>query len=148
VIVDFAFRRNEIEINDHNSMSYRGQLVDIGDLSTVKAYELLDADSLRVVPPKIYPERIEKSSSELIPRWRKLVREGYAVFYAAENKIPITSQQGPIHWISYGEGHNDWQITYMGNPTFYLSDSESGELKYLVNNGQLYHLNSLAFSSF
>lgn len=75
--VDIAVNRSEVNINGATDFYYRGIISEIGDLSTLNAYEEQDGTGLVIKPGKVYPVPFsdEKELETIDPL--SLIREGY-----------------------------------------------------------------------
>lgn len=142
LLVDLAFKQEEVEIENHQDVCYKGRLVDVGDLSTSRAYTDIDMDSFIIEPSKIIPEIFEISDLPSSDTISDLVKNGYNIARIKAQEIPLTLQQGPVRWV-HPEDKNNWKLEFLGNPSFYLRDPGSGKLRYLLNNGELFDLEKL-----
>jgi hypothetical protein len=140
LLVDIAFRRQEYIASNAESAGYVGRITDLGDLSTARAYETYDMENYEIVAPEEWAKKSTASNSIWQQEeYREALENGFALFPSKKNKVPQKKQESPIRWIKKGERY-DWQPSYYGNPTFYLKHTSSGELHYLVNNGQIYDM--------
>ncbi len=143
LLLDIAFKRQEYIASNAKSAGYVGRITDLGDLSTARAYDSYHLDGYEVAAPKEWPKKSTASNSIWKQEeYRRALREGFGLFPANKSRISSTKQESPIRWITQGENY-DWQPSYLGNPTFFLREMSSGELHYLVNNGQIYDLREL-----
>lgn len=142
LLVDLAFKREEVEIDNHQDVSYKGQLVDVGDLSTSRAYTDIDMDSFIIESCKIMPEIFEISDLPTSDTINRYVKSGYNIARLEAEEIPLTLQQGHVRWV-HPEDKDSWKLDFLGNPSFYLREPGSGKLRYLLNNGQLFDLKKL-----
>src|SRR6056297_577985 len=140
--IDIAFRRMEYIYSNKNGAGYNGKITDLGDLSTSLAYETFDMSGMKVVIPKTYPEKLS-ASPEIWkkPKYSQALKDGYALF-ETEDSIREKHKYGPVRWHKPDDNPVTEPI-YGENPTFYLADEDSGTLKYLINNGQLFKLTDL-----
>jgi len=140
--VDIAFRRNEYIYANKNGAGFNGQISDMGDLSTSLAYETFDMSNMMVVPAKTYPERISaEPMSWKEASIKQALKDGYALF-PTKDRIDENVKYGPVRWHS-PDTEPETRPIFGSNPTFYLADKKSGELRYLINNGQLFDLSEL-----
>lgn len=140
--VDIAFRRQEYIYYNKKGAGYNGKVTDLGDLSTSLAYETLDMEGLKIVEAKTHSKTRSITANPLeSPDFVDAIKDGFALF-PTKDKIREKHKYGPIRWYRPGNPLRA-DFKYGGNPTFYLADKQSGQLKYIVNNGNLFDLNDL-----
>ena len=138
-IVDLAFRSNEIENNKTKNGFYtKGYLNDLGDLSVYAGTQEFNAQGMKLVPGKLYPEVLEDINALERKGMMKLLEQGYTDVRLRKRPPLDQRYELPlmIHSSKYKGGP---QLIEVGqNPSFLLM--EEGTYKYAVVNGRLFEL--------
>ena len=133
-ILDLAFMNAEIESEDHNRVFNKARLMDIGDLSTSKAFVEVDVDSLLIRKPAIYPEVLSKDQLEELDL-SALRQKGVGVVLLDED-IGMEYLDYPIA-VVHDLRHLQWKPQYQSNPSFFLVEPQSQAIKFWVHNGKI-----------
>jgi len=130
---------NYLEINtEDNNYYYRGQIADLGDLSTNYGYISYDLAGYKIIPGEIYPETINNLKEVEKLDFQELLQKGYSYVKVEKlsgktgyTKFPVQIVKENFiipHYLSLGT-----------NPTFFLE--RNGKREYVVVNGYLIDLN-------
>lgn len=144
-IVDLGITHNERENPKHTDFYYRGQIRDIGDLSTYYGYETLDAKGLEFKIGETYPKILADFEDFKKLDFNKLLQQGYT-------SVSIDSLPEEIQFIHYPVNIIDSRkisipksntipkppISFSKNPTFLLT--KNSKVIYAVINGFIYDL--------
>ena len=136
--IDLGIHHLEIDNDSHSDFYNKGQIVDMGDLSTFYGYETLDADGYTIVEGKTYPDVLGtlKDVSKLKPV--ELLKSGY--LYVKLKNLPdgIDDVKLPINILSEGRRQPGLYVGIGGNPNFLLE--KEGKFHFAVVNGFLIDL--------
>lgn len=132
--VDFGINRAEITSDDGSDFYYKSTLEDMGDLSVFYGYQEIDAEGLKAIPGKIYPEVLDNAQALENIDFPTLLGEGY---------INVRLRKLPE------EDYTNWSVNVIadtakvsdtlkegGQPDFLLL--KEGGIKYVVVNGFIY----------
>lgn len=137
-VLDVAFRRDEIDYNNHSAFYPRGRITDLGDLSTSTAYHEVDATGMRIVPGKVWPNPLPGPNAVLrLDLWEK-VQQGF-LYIPLATAIPGAARYHnlPVQLIkSINTRKPDLQPGQ--NPAFLLVKDEVPQ--YAIVNGQVFDL--------
>lgn len=136
-ILDLAFIQSEVENADHTRIARVATLVDIGDLSTSRAYASFNADSLLIQAAKIYPRILKRDEIGKID-FNELLKEGYGIVLSRDD-MGIEKYDYPLAIVENG-AEVQWRPEYQSNPSFFLVD-EDQTIRYWLHNGKLIPLN-------
>lgn len=137
-LIDIAFRRDEIEYDNHSTFYPRGRIADMGDLSTSQAYREIDAQGLRVMPGKVWPETLDTPQEmSSLDMWNML-QEGYLYVQLAKN-VPNDSHWHnlPLQVVPAGT-FRPRSIKLGQNPAFLLLKGDHPQ--YAIVNGKAFDL--------
>ncbi len=137
--VDLAFRQNEMDYNQHRAHYLSGSLMDIGDLSTLYAYQELDARGYQALVGLEFPQRIsdEKSLKALDP-WQ-LLTNGYTdVLMAGPMPWKAGYSNLPLKVVGPRAGYQPDAVTIGKNPSLLLRKGD--RIEFAVINGRLLDL--------
>lgn len=135
-ILDIAFRQSEMENESATDFVLRGQITDIGDLSTSYAYREIDAGKYLLVGAKTYPKVLnDLDEFRALDSWA-LMQKGIVRFKF--KNIPSDLPFGiPLDFVSE-ETAALTPVNIGENPTLLLVNK--GKAVYIVHNGSLYDL--------
>lgn len=135
-LLDLAFMQSEVENAHHTRIARVASLVDIGDLSTSRAYASFNADSLLIQPAKVYPRVLESNEINKLD-FDKLLKDGYGIVLTKDD-MGIEKYDYPLA-IVQDVSDVQWHPEYQSNPSFFLVDSDQS-IRYWLHNGNLYPL--------
>lgn len=131
---DIAIRRAELTVD--RDYCVRGWVEDIGDLKSAYGYDELDADGLKFIQGKVYPEVFQTVDAIHDNKAWELLKEGYIAVRVASrgtdrlHNLPLV--------VSAGDFVPTSKIVLTGTSNFFLGDGNG--LKYAVVNGYLIDL--------
>lgn len=137
-IVDIALRRDEIEYNNNSTYYPRGRITDLGDLSTSQAYREIDAQGLRVVPGKVWPETLAGPQAiSSLDVW-DMLQQGY-LYVQLTTGVPNDSRWHnlPLQLLPAGS-FRPRPVKLGQNPAFLLV--EGSNPRFAVVNAQVFDL--------
>jgi len=143
--VDLGIMRNEIENQKHTDFYYRGQIRDIGDLSTYFGYKTLDAKNLKFKIGETYPKILSDFEEFKNLDFKKLLQQGYTT-------VSVDSLPDEIRFTHYPVNIIDSRkisipkdntipkspLALYKNPTFLLI--KNNKVVYAIINGFIYDL--------
>lgn len=133
---DIAFDRNEVDNDNYRDYYARSYIMDIGDLSTSKAFFTLDAEGYEVVPGKVYERELATVEALNALDLEQLLKEGYTDYVVLNGYDPFTTKNSiQVHskMPSTPEA-----IRMGGNPS--LLFKLNGKIVFVVVNGHLIKL--------
>jgi len=143
--VDLGIMYHEIENPKHTEFYYRGQVRDIGDLSTYYGYKTLDAKNLVLKIGETYPNILSDFEELKKLDFKKLLQQGYtsvSVDYLPEEikfvHYPINIIDSRKISIPKNNRIPKPPLSFSKNPTFLLT--ENNKVVYAVINGFIYDL--------
>lgn len=132
---DIAIRRAELTVE--RDYCVRGWVEDIGDLEDTYGYDELDADGLKFVQGKVYPQVFQTVDNISNNRAWELLKEGYlAVRVVSRGQQRLHNL--PLVISAQAEFVPTPKIVLTGTSNFFLGDGTM--LKYAVVNGYLIDL--------
>ncbi|MFD2893303.1 M14 family zinc carboxypeptidase [Sphingobacterium arenae] len=132
---DIAIRRAELTVE--RDYCVRGWIEDIGDLEGTFGYDELDADGLKFVQGKVYPQVLRTVDDMNNDRAWELLKEGYiAIQVASRGKDRLHTL--PLVVSAHSEFIPTPSIVLTGTSNFFLGNGTM--LKYAVVNGYLIDL--------
>ncbi|TYR36631.1 peptidase M14 [Sphingobacterium phlebotomi] len=135
LMTDIAIRRAELTVE--RDYCVRGWVEDIGDLEGTYGYDELDANGLKFVQGKVYPQIFQTVNDVDNNRAWELLKQGYIAVRVASRG------QGRLHHLPLVvSAHADFvptpKIVLTGTSNFFLGNDTA--LKYAVVNGYLIDL--------
>lgn len=135
--VDIAFKRNEVDYDNHRKFYHTGHISDVGDLSTYFGYKELDATDMKVVPGKTHPEVFADLAAAQKRGLMGLLKKGYTHLKVTNMPKPQEYKGVPMQFIRTNEEMSN-PVKVGNNSAFFLE--KEGEKLYAVVNGQLFDL--------
>lgn len=143
--VDLGIMRNEIENQQHTDFYYRGQIRDIGDLSTYFGYKTLDAKNLKFKIGETYPKILSDFEEFKNLDFKKLLQQGYTTVSVDSLPDEIRFTHYPVNIvdsrkISIPKNNTipKSPLALYKNPTFLLI--KNNKVVYAIINGFIYDL--------
>lgn len=135
-IMDIAYRRDEVDYDNHRRFYPRGRIADQGDLSTTFGYTELDASGMEVLIGRTWSESLPTVNAALQTDLWTRVLQGY-LYFPVDQRLPNDSRfhQLPVQLLGQGDRARK-AIQPGSNPALLLK--KDGQLQYLVVNGQLF----------
>lgn len=137
--------RNEIENQQHTDFYYRGQIRDIGDLSTYFGYKTLDAKNLKFKIGETYPKILSDFEEFKNLDFKKLLQQGYTTVSVDSLPDEIRFTHYPVNIvdsrkISIPKNNTipKSPLALYKNPTFLLI--KNNKVVYAIINGFIYDL--------
>ena len=134
--VDLAFRRDEVPYNNFRYYYYRGNITDVGDLSTYFSYDELQGKGYRAVTGKVYHQVLPNVAALADLNVAKLLMDGYTDVRVAQFSPSLDLSKLPVKVIKPGDTPGNYKIG--SNPSILLQ--KGGETHYAVVNGSLFDL--------
>ncbi len=135
--IDLAFRHGEIDNEENTDYHFRSFISDLGDLSTQHGYIELDAESLTLVPGKVYSSKVRSLKRLIKIEPLDLLKAGYTNLFMKDPPEADQIDQLPLR-ISSNETP-DIEIAVGKNPSMLLQQSD-GTFKYAIVNGFVWDL--------
>ncbi|WP_370637434.1 peptidase M14 [Flagellimonas sp. HMM57] len=136
-ILDLGINRREVDDENHESFYYRSMIADQGDLSTFYGYETFDATGYKIVPPKVYPKKMDTNTRALWNDKNSPFKSGYG-YFKTNFLPPLGYTEMPGHFVPDSYKLPDFRLRPGVNPTFFLE--KDGKLTHAVINGFLIDL--------
>ncbi len=86
ISMDIGINRIEKNNGDCSGFYIKGEVAEVGDLSTCNGYEEYDASGLKVMPGKLYTEAVDTVENLSLSRIKGLIRDGYTTLKV--NQLP------------------------------------------------------------
>lgn len=136
-LVDLGFRQTELNTSVKKVGFYpRARLAEIGDLSTLFAYEELKGQGFKAVPGRLYEKAFDSLQELKRQNIPALLRQGYTSFRVNAEISNAIKAYLPIEVVQGHRYYNEIQL--YGNPSFLLE--KDGRYHYALINGRLYDL--------
>lgn len=137
ILIDIAFHKEETRIDNPPFYNHDFYISDIGDLSTMFAFEDIDASELTYTPGLLLKEN-----------WRDLLKLSVGQIIEKGYSHVLVKRLPPLHLIQdiplqflLHERDFDNSVHMGSNPGFFLHSNDESQ-KLFVNKGQLYNLPS------
>ena len=136
-VIDIAFKSNEIEYGISGQFYLKGNITDIGDLSTSFAYEEFDASEYKVEQGKLFPKKIE--GFDILQKMNPidLLAQGYTHFQMINPPSNWKTDNIPFSFLDYHVFVSN-EINLGANPSLILK--KNGKVEMVVANGVLFDL--------
>ncbi len=134
---DMAWERREIDSKDYRNYYSQSAIIDLGDLSTSRAFFNLDASGYEVAAGKVYENALNNMDELKALDLEKLLKDGYTDFVVKEGYDPFTSSlKVNIH----DQSPQPTTTLRLGrNPS--LLFKKNNQIEYALVNGNLISLN-------
>jgi hypothetical protein len=141
-LVDLSFKLMET-VTPSGATWHQASIVEMGDLHTHVAHEVLEAAGMRIEPAKAYGHVLTDPKDLIDVPVKELVESGIAVIRMLGIKTPDKHLDLPIALRHPDDDASE--LVYLSmNPVFYLVDGD-GRRRYLVNNGRVWNLRESAW---
>ena len=132
--IDIAIQREELDVKGGASISYRGTIEDLGDLSTQYGYKEITDEGLIYAPGKVYPQSLKNQQAVKELGVQQLLSQGYTTIVLED--LPAAGQVDlPFELVRHRKKNPD-QPAINQPATFLLSKDEV--LSYVIINGLAY----------
>lgn len=132
-LLDIGYRSNEADFAGNRRFYFRSAINDLGDLSTFRGYEEVDAQGLRLKIGQRYPETVTAAQLRQLDA-RSLHERGYTAVVVSDWSPQLAADYRELHLLQSGQ-RLDQRILPGLNPD--LLFFEGNRLKYRIINGQL-----------
>src|SRR5690606_11659697 len=124
---------NYLEINtEDNNYYYRGQIADLGDLSTNYGYISYDLAGYKIIPGEIYPETINNLKEVEKLDFQELLQKGYSYVNVEKLSGKTGYTKFPVQIVRENFIIPE-RLSIGTNSTFFLE--RNGKREYVVING-------------
>ena len=136
--IDLGINRLEYDTDNHTDFYNKGQIADLGDLSTYYGYNNFNGEGYTITEGKTYPDVLGtmKDVSKLKPI--ELLKSGYLFVHLKNLPSEVNDVKIPINLLSEGRKQPGLYVGVGGNPNFLLE--KNGKFDYAVVNGFLIDL--------
>ena len=134
--IDLGINYSEVKKEQKNGYYFAGRIDDIGDLSTFYGYDEFDFQDYKILPGKLFTDKVYTEQELENVNFTELFRNG---FTAIQSEVKSRFTNFPINIVVNSEKYN---------PTFLIGSVpdfqiiKDGKLKYILVNGFLYDFNS------
>lgn len=138
-IIDIGINQNEVSTRNKRDYYFKGEVEEVGDLSTFYGFDELDCKGMTIDTANIFPEAFKNISDLKNTNLNKILGDGFSFVQvdSIETEEQFTSY--PINLVKTGHKiNNKFSIGNLAN--FVLK--ESNEIKLICVNGFLYDLRS------
>ncbi len=137
-LIDIGFRSSESNTANNRNFVTSYQISDLGDLHNYYGYEEVNAEGMKIVPGKAYPQAFEDLSAFSTEEVIELLQDGYTTVRINNFVSREDEDIFPLEILQVSQKH---QVNFdLGqSPSFLLS--KDGEYVLAVTNGQVLDLN-------
>lgn len=144
--IDIGIRHYEIENKDHSDFYYKGRIVELGDLSTFHAYEMLNAQGFDFKLGETYPKILENFEAFKELDVASLLKQGYTSVTIQDLPKEIQFTPSPINIINLSHISIPKNNSMPKPPLSLGSDAsfillKNQQVVYAVINGFVYQIN-------
>ncbi|MCX2742232.1 M14 family zinc carboxypeptidase [Mangrovivirga sp. M17] len=136
-IADLGIKRERVW-QGKSKYYYFGFISELGDLSTLKGFDEIDATNCLIKPVNTYSQSVPNIEDVKSLNFKELHKKGIASVKLDRLSLTKESTSMPLNILPL---HEDWSPEKLSPATFLIQDLISGETKFIIVNGVYFPVN-------